>query len=195
MDGLQRESLTADQRDALIGTSGSEPVPGEQAFDHHDDPLSIRGNGLQAGIQGGFHLAMHEHLAALVEEAEIHGAGMLVNAAVIWLLRGVQSPCGLLLMRDPGFPTLSIPRWSAGEGASISIKRLLSTPYNVRCAPAFGSSSCPAFGVPDRGRTLYQAELLIVLDCLSMPPRLCCSEHNPQHGGPHVCHSLSYFRP
>jgi hypothetical protein len=85
------ESMTEDKRDALIGTEVSEPVPGEHAFDRHDDPLSIRGNGFQEGIRVGFHIAMHEHLAALVEDAEIHGAGMQVNAAVIWMLSGVKS--------------------------------------------------------------------------------------------------------
>jgi hypothetical protein len=35
---------------------------------------------------------------------------------------------------------LSIPRWSAGEGASISIKGVQLTASSVRSAPAFGSS-------------------------------------------------------
>ena len=43
-------------------------------------------------------------------------------------------------MRYQGFPTLSIPRWSAEEGASISIKGLQATAYSLRYAPAFGGA-------------------------------------------------------
>ena len=55
-------------------------------------------------------------------------------------------------MRSQGFPTLSIPRWSAEEGASISIKGLEPTAYSVRCASAFGSGSGLAFGCAGTNR-------------------------------------------
>jgi hypothetical protein len=47
---------------------------------------------LQEGLRGGFPMAMHKHRAALVEEAEGHGAGMQVDAAVKWVLSGIKSP-------------------------------------------------------------------------------------------------------
>jgi hypothetical protein len=92
MEGLHGEGMPEDKRAAVIGTPVREPVPGEQAFDRHDDPLSIRGNGVQAGIRVGFHMAMHENLAALVEDAEVHGAGMQGDATVKWMLSSVKSP-------------------------------------------------------------------------------------------------------
>ena len=49
-------------------------------------------------------------------------------------------------MRSQGCPTLRMPRGSAGEGASRSIKGLEPTPYSVRCAAAFGRGSCLALG-------------------------------------------------
>ena len=68
-----------------------QPVPGEHALDRDDNPLSIRGNGFQEGLRVGFHIAMHEDLAALVEDADIHRPGVQVDAAVKWVLSGVQS--------------------------------------------------------------------------------------------------------
>jgi hypothetical protein len=77
-----------------------------------------------------------QRLTGLVEDADVHGTGMQVDTAVKWVLRVVKSHGGLLLFGHKVFPTLSIPRWSAGEGASISIKALHLTAYSVRCAPA-----------------------------------------------------------
>ena len=63
-------------------------------------------------------------LAGLVEDADIHHPGMQVDAAVKWVLSGVESHWGRLLIRDHFFSTLSISRWCAGEGTSISIEPL-----------------------------------------------------------------------
>jgi hypothetical protein len=67
---------------------------------------------------------MYQDLAAWVEDADGHHPGMQVDTAVKWVLRVVKSHGGLLLIRYRVLPTLSIPRRSAGEGASISIKEL-----------------------------------------------------------------------
>jgi hypothetical protein len=83
--------MTEDKRDALVGTEVGEPVPGEHAFDRHDEPLSIWGNGFQEGIRVGFHIAMYEDLAVLVEDADVHHTGMQVDTAVKWVLSGVKS--------------------------------------------------------------------------------------------------------
>ena len=37
-------------------------------------------------------MAMHQILAALVEDADVHGPGMQVDAAVQWMLVGVEAP-------------------------------------------------------------------------------------------------------
>jgi hypothetical protein len=82
VDGFHVKSMAEDESNALLGTQVSEPVPGEQALDRHDETLSVWGNGFQEGLRVGFHIAMHKNLAALVEDAEVHGAGMKVDAAV-----------------------------------------------------------------------------------------------------------------
>ena len=69
---------------------------------------------------------------------DVHGTGMQVDTAGKWVWRGVKSHGGLLLLRDHCFPMFSIPRWFAGEGASISIKGVQATANSVRSclAPA-----------------------------------------------------------
>src|SRR5712691_6116570 len=128
MDGLHVEGMTEDERDRFIGAEVGEPVPGEHAFDRDDDIRPIRSNDCEKGLRGRLHVTVEQRLTGLVEDADVHRTGMQVNAAVKWVLRVVQSHWGLLLFRYRVLPTLSIPRWSAGEGASISIKRLHLTP-------------------------------------------------------------------
>ena len=67
-------------------------MPGEHPFDRHDETWSRRGHSVQEGSRVGLHVAVHEHLAALAEEADGHGAGVSVDAAVTWVLGGVESP-------------------------------------------------------------------------------------------------------
>ena len=83
--------MPQDKRDTFVGTEVGEPVPGEQALDGDDNPRSIRGHGLQEGLRGGFHMAVHQDLAVLVEDANVHRPGVQVDAAVQWGLSGVQS--------------------------------------------------------------------------------------------------------
>ena len=91
MDSLHIEGMTEDERDTFVGTEVGEPVPGAHTLDRHDNPLSIRGNGLQKGLRSGFHIAMHHDLAIVVQDADIHSAGMQVDAAVKWVLLVVEA--------------------------------------------------------------------------------------------------------
>src|SRR5262245_29486876 len=120
MDGFHRESMTEDKRDACVGTEVGEPVPGEHAFDGDHNPLSIRSNDVQEGLRVGFHVTVHEDRAALVEDADVHRSGMQVDAAVKWMLGGVEAH-EVSSSLESDFPTTSIPPGYAGEGASISI--------------------------------------------------------------------------
>jgi len=88
---------------------------------------------------------MHENLATLGEDADVHRPGMQVDAAVKWVLGGVEShEVSSSLKSD--FPNTSIPKWYAEEEASISIIGLEPTASGVRYAPASDSGSGPAFG-------------------------------------------------
>jgi hypothetical protein len=47
---------------------------------------------VQPGLGARLHLAVQENLAALVKETDLHRTGVPVNAAVIVLRCGVESP-------------------------------------------------------------------------------------------------------
>jgi hypothetical protein len=91
MESLHGESMPQDKRDTCVGPEVGEPVPGKHALDGDDHPRSIRGHGLQEGLRGGFPSAVHQDLAVLVEDADVHRPGVQVDAAVQWVLRGVKA--------------------------------------------------------------------------------------------------------
>ena len=82
-------------------------------------------------------MTVHQDLAVLVEDADVHRPGVPVDAAVKWVLSGVKSHevSSFLVNR---FSLINIPRWSAGE-ASININALQLTTSSLRSAPASGS--------------------------------------------------------
>jgi hypothetical protein len=116
MNGFHVEGMTENERDVFLGAQVGEPVPGEHAFDRDDEMRPIGGNSFAKGLWGRFHVTMKQCLTGLIEDADGHGTGMQVDTAVKWVLRVVKSHGGLLLLRHEVFPTLSIPRRSAGEG-------------------------------------------------------------------------------
>jgi hypothetical protein len=84
--------MPEDEREALVGTQVHEPAPGEHARDCHAETRSIWGQSFQEGRRVGLHVVVHEHLAALVEDADVQGTGVSVDAAVKGVLGSVESP-------------------------------------------------------------------------------------------------------
>jgi hypothetical protein len=130
------KGVSKDKRNAFPGAEGGEPVPGEEAFDAHNQMLAVGCNGLEKRVRSGWHMPVYKDLAILVQDTEGHGAGMQVNATVKFVLFGVESHEVSSSLASEHFSQFSIPRWYAEEGASISIKALQPTPSSVRCAPA-----------------------------------------------------------
>jgi hypothetical protein len=91
MNSLHVEGMTEDESDVFLGAPIGEPVPGEQAFDRHDDIGPVRRNGSEKGFRVCLHIAMDQGLTALVEDADVHHPGMQVDPAVKWVLRVVKS--------------------------------------------------------------------------------------------------------
>ena len=92
MDGLHGEGMPEDKRDACVGTEVGEPVPGEQTFDRDDQSLLDTGQWLSERSRGRSVMLRCTHdLAALVEDADVHGPRVQVDAAVKWVLRRVKS--------------------------------------------------------------------------------------------------------
>jgi hypothetical protein len=65
-------------------------------------------------------------LALLVQEAEVHGAGMQVDATIKLVLLSIESH-EVSSSPEVVFPSPSSPTWYAEEGASISIKGIQAT--------------------------------------------------------------------
>jgi hypothetical protein len=92
VDGFHRAGMTEDKSNAFLRPEVGEPLPGEQAFNGHHQPLTIRGNGLEEGFGSGFHVAVQKDCAIVAQNADVHTSGMPINTAVKLVLIGVESP-------------------------------------------------------------------------------------------------------
>jgi len=121
MEGLPGESVPEDKRDPMFRAEISPPGPRNHACGRQDHLLAVCGDGLEKRLWGGCHGTVQQRCTGLVEDAYVQSTGVEIDPAVQRVLWGGESPGGLLLVRYESFATLSIPRWFAGEGASISI--------------------------------------------------------------------------
>ena len=92
MDGLHRARVPEDNRDPVLRTQGSEPVPGAEAFDSHASLFPGGRDGLEQRLGTGLHVPVQPELARLVQDTDVHAAGVEVHTAVTWVLGGVESP-------------------------------------------------------------------------------------------------------
>jgi hypothetical protein len=67
-------------------------VPGEDAFDANHQVLPVGCNSLEKGLRCCLHIPMQKDLSILIQDADVHGPGMQVNATVEFVLCGVESP-------------------------------------------------------------------------------------------------------
>jgi hypothetical protein len=92
MDGFHIQRVPEDKRDAFLRIQVREPVPGEDAFDGHDHRFSIGRDGLEKRLRTGFHVPVQHDLAILVQDTDVHAAGVEIDTAVKLVLGGVESP-------------------------------------------------------------------------------------------------------
>jgi hypothetical protein len=78
--------------DALLSTQVGEPVPGKDTFDRHHQAVTLGRNDLEKRCRSGFHVAVHQDFSVMVHDTDVHAPGMQVNAAVKWVLLGVEAP-------------------------------------------------------------------------------------------------------
>ena len=101
MDGFHREGMSKDKGNAFAGAEVGQPVPGEDAFDADDQIVPVGRDGLEKWLWAGWHIPVHQNLAILVQDTEVHGAGVQVDATVKLVLFGVEShEVSSSLMRD-----------------------------------------------------------------------------------------------
>jgi hypothetical protein len=91
VDGFHIQGMAQHKRDPVIGAEVGEPVPGKHTFGSHDDLLAVGRNGLEQGFGGGLHIAVQECCPGLIEDTDVHGAGVQIDPAVKRVLFGVES--------------------------------------------------------------------------------------------------------
>jgi len=91
MDRLHREGRAQDKRQPLLRPEIGEPIPREETCDGDDKPLALRSNGLEKGCGSCWHVAVQHDRAVLTQDTDVQGAGMQVDAAVKWMLLGVEA--------------------------------------------------------------------------------------------------------
>jgi hypothetical protein len=83
--------VAQDEGNTFPGAAVGEPVPGEDAFDADDEILPVGGNGLQKCFGCRLHIPGLKDLTILVQDAEIHAAGVEIDATLKLVLLGVES--------------------------------------------------------------------------------------------------------
>jgi hypothetical protein len=83
--------MAEDKGNLLLGAEISEPVPAEQALDGDDESVAEGGDGLEEGVGVGGEVHVVDDLAGAVEEAQVHGPGVPIDAAVESMLLGVEA--------------------------------------------------------------------------------------------------------
>src|SRR5439155_25183020 len=90
--GLHREGMTEDKRDPMFRTEVRQPVPGKQACGSQDDLIAGGRDSLEQRFWGGGHVPVSPCFTGLIEDAQGHGAGMEIDAAIQGGLLGVELP-------------------------------------------------------------------------------------------------------
>jgi hypothetical protein len=72
VNGFYIEGMPQDKGNALLGTEVDEPISGKHPLDGHDEPLAVRGNGLEKGFRSGFHVAVQQDCSIVIHDADVH---------------------------------------------------------------------------------------------------------------------------
>jgi len=102
VDRFHIEGVAEDEGDPLGAAQVGEPVPGEHALDGNHEIFPVRRDSLEERLRGRPEVAVQQDLARLVEDADVHGAGMEIDAAGVLVLLRVEPHGGLL---GEGFAT------------------------------------------------------------------------------------------
>jgi hypothetical protein len=111
VDGFHRQGVSQHERDPLGGADVREPIPREHAFGRHDQILAVRGDDLEERLRRRLRIAMHEHLAGRVKDADVHRLHVEIDSAIVPMLPVVESHSALLLRGYAPVPALSLPSW------------------------------------------------------------------------------------
>jgi hypothetical protein len=125
VNGFHIESMTQNKGNVLFGTQVGEPIPGAEAFNRHDQPLTIGGNGLEEGFRSGFHITVQKDFTVVTQDADVHGTGMQVDTAVKRVWMGVESHEVSSFVVNLVFPPLAY-HWGMLRGRPHTLSRVCS---------------------------------------------------------------------
>jgi len=91
MDGFHVKCMTKDKRNGFPVTQIGQPVPDEHAFDGDDDVLPVGLNGPEKRFRIGFKVFVKHGVAFLIQDTDVHGSGVQIDAAIILVLLRVES--------------------------------------------------------------------------------------------------------
>ena len=114
------QGMAKNKLDLLTPAQVREPIPSEDALNPYDEPLAIGLDRPQESFRRGARVPMEDDLAVGVKDAEVHGPGVEIDAAVVRMLFRVESH-GSLLVGVASKPSLPGGRVGSG-GAFINIK-------------------------------------------------------------------------
>jgi hypothetical protein len=140
VDGLHRAGRPPDKGHAFLRPESSEPVPGAETCNGHHQPLPIRGNGLEQGVGSDWHGAVQQQCSVVLQDADVHGAGMQVAPPVKLVLIGGASHEGSSCLFTWNFPTSASHGGRLRGEASIIITALHLTASSVRSCVVPASS-------------------------------------------------------
>ena len=105
------QGVAQDEGDVLGDAQVGEPVPGVGALGANHQAVAEGGDGAAEGVGVAGQVLVLDDGAGLVEDAQVHGPGVQIDAAVESVLRGVEPHRGLRVRGTVrwGVATSSIP--------------------------------------------------------------------------------------
>jgi hypothetical protein len=91
MESLHGEGMAQDTGDTFTSAEVGQPIPGEETLGAPNQPLAVGCNDLEKRGGASGHIPGHQNRAILVQNTDVQGAGMQVEAAVKLRLFGVAS--------------------------------------------------------------------------------------------------------
>jgi hypothetical protein len=89
--------MPSDKGAAFLLPEVGQPLPGEEALTAHDYVVAIRGKDSPKRCGRRRPILMDQNRAALSEDTDVQGTCRSINAALLFMLRGVEIHPGLLL--------------------------------------------------------------------------------------------------
>jgi hypothetical protein len=82
VEGCPRAGMPQHTSAPLVRTQSRAPGPGEETFDSHHEPRTVRRDGREQQVGGRLHRAMEHDLTIVLHATDRHGAGMPVAPTV-----------------------------------------------------------------------------------------------------------------